>query len=125
MDYESQIAEVSRAYILNFPRMQTHYATRGRFENQKIRDNYRRHMMLFTDYWYNNKNAGVFFDAPFLEVYAEETQNPVAHKSTIPSVGELIAPNLYVYDPTNPNTPLVVEPHDNFEYSDDDLVEEY
>ncbi len=96
MDVHSQMAEVSRNFIMNYPRMLQQYGIRGTSENHYLRDDYYKHMRFFTDYWYNHPDAGVWFNAPFMKPADDEVdpakQGPV---KTIPEVGKRLAKDLY------------------------------
>jgi hypothetical protein len=111
MDVDSQYAMNSRTFILNYPKLQREYSNRGIGENRRLARQYRDHMMSFTEYWWNHPDAGRWFDAPFLQVEVEEPEP--TKTSTIQSVGDQIAPSLYVFDPNNPDVPLVVDIYDD------------
>jgi hypothetical protein len=96
MDYHSQLAEVSRAFILDYPNKLRQYSIRGASENYRLRGEYHKHMRFFVDYWYNHAHAGIWFDAPFLESAEPEPENPeIKPVKTIPSPGKKISKNLY------------------------------
>lgn len=94
-DNHSQLAEVSRRFILAYPDMLRKYSNRGRQENERLRGEYRKHMRFFVDYWYYHPAAGVWFDAPFLIPAEEEVPAVNAPVKTIPSVGKKISKDLY------------------------------
>jgi hypothetical protein len=108
MDVDSQHAMACRTRILEYPIILKQRSNRGRSELYRIHETYKQDMLDFTDYWYNHPDAGVWFNAPFMTIVEEPTPN-LTTKSTIPSVGEKIAKDLYVIDPSNPEEVLLVE----------------
>jgi hypothetical protein len=96
MDVDSQMAEVSRSFILNYPKLLKHYSNRSASENYRLRNEYYKHMRFFTDYWYNHPSAGVWFNAPFMQQEEpDETNQSKKPVKTIPEVGKRLAKDLY------------------------------
>jgi len=96
MDVDSQTAEVSRNFILNYPNLLKQYSKRGNSENYRLRNEYYKHMRSFTEYWYNHPNAGIWFNAPFMmQDDPEENDKGKKLSKTIPTMGKRLAKDLY------------------------------
>jgi len=120
-NYDSYLAEVSRAFILNFPNTLRKYSNRSSKENQRLHDEYSKHMRFFADYWYNNEQAGLWFDAPFLKSNDEEKENKQKKvANTIASPGKKISKNLYEIVNSEETDGIIINASYNDEFSMND-----
>ena len=95
MTLRDQDAAKDREFIMNANRMRRKLSNQGIQQNARFEDRLWEARKRFMDYWYNDENAGKWFDAPFLAPVIVEEPDAQKPASTIPSPGKKLAKGLY------------------------------
>ena len=123
MDIWTQQAIVSRAFLVDYKRLQKKSQTLGKSEYYRLQERKNNHEWLFNEYMWNHPESLDWMDwvvKPKTKETKENKENTDAKHSKISSPGEYLASGLFLYDPENiDNTILPYDDDVNMSYYSD------